>query len=198
MSKSQLITLIIIIACLGLLVAACGSAPDSYKGTVIDPPLPTEDFSLIDQDGQTFRLSDQPGQITMLFFGYASCPDVCPTTLATWHQVYQALGAEADQVRFILITVDPERDTPAQMKQYVRLFNPRFIGLTGSPESLDSVYARYGIFREREAQSETAAGYLVSHTGSTYVLDAQARRVLLHRFGTPAEDIVHDLKQLLN
>ena len=182
----------------GLILTACAEAPPSFKGTEIDPPLPASDFTLTDQNGRPFRLSERQSDLTLLFFGYAGCPDVCPTTLAVWNQVYESLGDEAGRVRFILVTVDPERDTPERMKQYLAVFNPDFIGLTGTPDELETIYETYGIYREKDTESETAAGYLVSHTGSAYVLDARLQRILLHRFGTPAEDIVHDLRQLLN
>lgn len=180
------------------MLTACAGTKPSFKGTAIDPSLPAPDFTLIDQNGQPFRLSDQLSDLTLLFFGYANCPDVCPTTLAVWNQVYETLGDDAERVRFVLITVDPERDTSERIKQYLAVFNPNFIGLTGKLDELETIYETYGIFREKDTTSETAASYLVSHTGSAYVIDANMQRILLHRFGTPAEDIVHDLQQLLN
>ena len=157
MSKFYIIAVITTLLA-GLLLNACASTPPAFKGTTIDPPLPTADFTLTDQNGQPFRLSDQQSDLTLLFFGYASCPDVCPMTLAVWNQIYEALGDDADRVRFILVTVDPDRDTPAQMKPYIAVFNPSFIGRTGTLDELETVYERYGIFREKDTESETAAG----------------------------------------
>ena len=188
----------IILLLAGLSLTACALFPPAFKGSHLDPPLPASDFALIDQDGQPFRLSEEAGEVTLLFFGYTHCPDVCPTTLAVWNQVYQALGDDAERVRFIFITVDPERDTPESLKHHVAIFNPNFIGLTGPLDELEAIYQVYGVYREIDTESETAAGYLVSHTGSAYVLDAELQRVLLHRFGMLADDIVSDLRQLLD
>lgn len=179
-----------------LVLTACWHSTPSFRGTVLDPPIPAPDFTLTDQGGQPFRLGDQRGKVVLLFFGYTNCPDVCPTTLATWKRVYDALGDDADRVRFVFITVDPERDTPERLREHLAIFNPNFVGLTGTLDELAPVYGAYGIFREKDAATESALGYLVSHTASVAVIDRDGQRRLSFSFGTPAEDIVHDLHQL--
>lgn len=188
--------LLVLSVWLGVLVA-CESAAPAFRGTVLDPARPVEDFTLTDQQGETFQLSNQRGQVVVLFFGYTFCPDVCPTTLATWKKVHEALGEDADQVRFVFVTVDPARDTPERLGEHVERFNPDFVGLTGPVEALEAVYQTFGVFYEKDTASESAAGYLVSHTASVFVLDTEGNWRLHHSFGTPVEDIVHDIRQLL-
>ena len=180
---------------LAVLLAACG-AP-SFRGSVLETPMAVPDFTLVDQDGQPFRLSDQQGKVLLLFFGYTSCPDVCPTTLATWRKVHEALGADADQVRFVFVTVDPERDTAERLGLHVQAFNPDFVGLTGSPEALDAVYQVFDVYYEKDTSSGSALGYLISHTATTFVLDKEGTWRLRETYGTEVNDLVHDIRQLL-
>jgi protein SCO1/2 len=189
-----LVVAVLVLALWGL--AACASSP-SFRGTVLDPPKPIQDFALTDQNGGTFRLGDQQGNVVLLFFGYTFCPDVCPTTLGTWKRVHETLGADAQDVRFVFVTVDPERDTPERLKQHLEAFGSDFIGLTGSPEELQPVYQAFGVYFEKDAETESAAGYLVNHTASTFVIDPEGRWRLKFSFGASDEDIVHDIKQLL-
>jgi protein SCO1/2 len=176
-------------------LTACGGP--SFRGSVLDEPVSVPDFALTDENGDLFRLSDQRGDVVLLFFGYTSCPDVCPTTLATWRKVHEALGEDADQVRFVFVTVDPERDTPERLGLHVHAFNPDFVGLTGAPEELQPVYEVFDVYHEKDTSSGSALGYLVNHTATTFVLDPEGRWRLRETFGTDVEDIVHDIRQLL-
>jgi protein SCO1/2 len=186
---------IVLGALLGL--AGCGHSAPSFRGTELNPPPPATDFTLIDQHGNTFRLSDQRGQVVLLFFGYTHCPDVCPTTLARWKQVHNALGDDVQHVRFVFITVDPERDTPEQLQQHLAVFSPDFIGLTGTSDDLASVYTAYSIYHEKAEASGSALGYVVNHSSSVFIIDPQGRWRLSYGFGTPPEDFVHDIRELL-
>lgn len=178
-------------------LSACAAGPPSFRGTVLDPPQPVQDFTLTDQNGQPFRLSDQQGNVVLLFFGYTFCPDVCPMTLSTWKRVHEALGADAQGVKFVFVTVDPDRDTPERLKQHVEIFNSEFVGLTGTAEDLQPVYRTFGVYFEKDTETESAAGYLVSHTASAFVVDPKGMWRLKHGFGTSVEDVVHDIKQVL-
>jgi len=180
-----------------LALAGCGARKPTFHGTELNPPQPAPDFTLTDQHGQPFRLSDQRGKVVLLFFGYTHCPDVCPTTLARWKQIYDALGENAERVRFVFITVDPERDTPGRLQQHLAVFNPKFIGLTGTPEQLAPVYQAYHVYREKVQESQSAAGYLMNHTAGTFLIDPEGRWRLGYSFGTPPEDIVEDIGVLL-
>jgi protein SCO1/2 len=187
---------------LGLLVAcwalaACGEAAPSFRGSVLPEPLPATDFSLTDQHCRPFLLSDQRGNVVLLFFGYTHCPDVCPTTLVTWKQLHEALGEDASQVRFVFVTVDPERDTPERLGVHVNLFNPEFVGLTGPQEALEPVYQAYGVYHAKVPVPESAAGYLVDHTASTYVIDPDGRWRMRFPYETSVEDMAHDIRLLL-
>jgi protein SCO1/2 len=177
------------------LLAACGGP--AFRGSPLAEPVAVPDFSLTNQYGDPFRLSDQRGDVVLLFFGYTQCPDVCPTTLATWRKVYEALGDDAERVRFVFVTVDPERDTAERLGAHVNAFNPDFVGLTGSPEELQPVYDIFDVHFEKDTESGSAAGYLISHTATTFVIDPEGQWRLRETFGTEVEDIVYDIRQLL-
>ncbi|MFQ6672359.1 MAG: SCO family protein [Candidatus Tectimicrobiota bacterium] len=180
---------------LGLL-AFRQSAPPHPKPAVA-PSEPAPDFTLTDHNGQPFRLSDQRGNVVVLFFGYTSCPDVCPTTLALWRQVHDALGPEAERVRFVFVTVDPDRDTPERLRQHLTVFNPAFIGLWGTPEELGRVYEAYDVTHEKVLVGESAAGYLMNHTATVFVVGPEGQLRSSHGFFTPPEEVVSDIRQLL-
>jgi protein SCO1/2 len=132
----------------------------------------------------------------VLFFGYTSCPDVCPTTLAELKQALGQLGDQAQGVEVLFVTVDPKRDTPERMQEYVNHFNPSFIGLSGSESELSKAWNDYGIFRE-EVSGTSAAGYFVNHTARVTLIDPQGNLRVSFPTNTPVEDIVHDLNLLL-
>ncbi len=168
----------------------------TFRGTLYDPALPAPEIALVRDDGSNFRLSEQRGNIVLLFFGYTSCPDVCPTTLSELRKLNTELGTNAERVKVIFITVDPERDTPEQIQKYVSIFNPAFIGLSGSVVELEPIWKSYGVYREVEQVSTSASGYLVTHTARVYLIDRDGNLRLSYSYGTPTDDILHDLKIL--
>ena len=169
---------------------------DTFRGTLYDPALPAPEIVLSRDNGSSFRLSERRGDVILLFFGYTSCPDVCPTTLSELRKVNEELGKNASQVQVVFVTVDPDRDTPEQIQKYVSIFNPAFIGLSGSLDELEPVWKDYGVYREVEQVSTSAAGYLVNHTARVYLIDRDGNLRLSYSFGTPTDDILHDLKIL--
>ncbi len=183
----------------GVALAACSSSPATPGVTLpaTSTPAPATDFTLTDQDGRPFRLSDQRGNVVLLFFGYTNCPDVCPTTLAIWKQVQRALGPAASRIRFVFVTVDPDRDTTERIKDHLAIFSPDFIGLSGTPDELSAVYQAYGIYHEKAEAQGSAAGYLVTHTASTLFIDPDGRWRGLFSYGTDAETITRDIRQAL-
>jgi protein SCO1/2 len=188
---------LIFLVLIGLLLTACGAY--QYKGSQYPDPQPAPDFQLSAADGQSFQLSHQRGKVILMFFGYTSCPDVCPITLAQAHQILHALGSEADKVTFLFITVDPERDTPAVLSSYVKAFDPAIVGLTGTPDELQAVYQAYGILVEKAPPEEgSAGGYSVTHTSRTFLVDTQGRLSLSYSYGTPVDDIVQDVRHMVS
>jgi protein SCO1 len=169
----------------------------SFRGTAYGEPYPrAPEFELIDSSGDIFRISDQSGKIVLLFFGYTACPDVCPTTLAELNMALNAIPEKADSVQVVFVSVDPERDTPQKVQEYVGRFNPSFIGLSGSQEELEKIWKDYGVFRET-VQSNSAMGYIVNHTARVTLIDSDGNLRLSYGFDTPVEDIVNDLELLL-
>jgi protein SCO1/2 len=167
-----------------------------YNGVVIDPPAPAADFTLTDQHGQPFRLSDQRGKAAIIFFGYTNCPDVCPITLSEFKRIKAMLGDNADQVAFIYITVDPERDTVARLAEYLPNFDPQFIGLTGDLPALEQVWKAYGVYQQKQ-DAGSAAGYLVDHSTRTYLIDPDGAWRINFPYGMEPEKIVRDIRQVL-
>ena len=174
-----------------------GQTAADLRGWLVDPVIEAPDFTLVDQHGREFRLSDQEGKAVVLFFGYTMCPDVCPTTLAQYRDVKRELGEAADGVTFVFVTVDPERDTQERLARYVSNFDPAFVGLRGDREAMAKVWNDYGILVERVYNPENPERYSVNHTSLSYVVDKQGRLRLVHPFGFPLEDVVHDLRTLI-
>lgn len=170
---------------------------DTFRGTAFDPAPPAPEFELTRGNGDSFRLSEMRDDVVLLYFGYTSCPDVCPTTLSDLRRVLEGLGPDAERVQVIFVTVDPERDTPQKLQEYVSLFDPAFIGLSGSMDELEHVWNDYGVYREEEQLPNSATGYLVNHTARLYLIDRDGNMRLSYSFGTPIDDIVHDLKILI-
>jgi protein SCO1/2 len=172
--------------------------PDSFRGTTYGEPYPAaSDFALVRDTGASFQLSAMRGKVVLLFFGYTSCPDVCPTTMAELSQALSKLNKQdAEQVQVVFVTVDPGRDTPQRVQEYVNHFNPAFIGLSGSEEELSKIWNAYGVFREIVNDTSTA-GYTVNHTARTTVIGRDGNLRVSYIFGTPVDDIVHDLNLLL-
>lgn len=170
--------------------------PHTFSGLPYDPVEPAPDFSLFDTSGQLVQLSDFRGKIVMLFFGYTNCPLACPTTLSIWKQVHQSLGADANDVRFVLISVDPERDTAEKLEQHLTIFNSDFIGLRGDMIDTESIAQAYNVYIEYEDVG-SAAGYLIHHTALTYVIDKEGQLVMAFPYETGAPEITADLQYLI-
>jgi protein SCO1/2 len=189
------------LALLAVVAIAAGLAfltrKPSFRGVLYDPPAPAYAFTLTSGGGRTVNLHDFHGQIILLFFGYTSCPDVCPTTLAELRQVRADLGDDAGRVQVVYVTVDPDRDTPDRVQNYVTAFDPSFVGLSGGPAELEPAWNAYGVVREIDSTTVTAAGYLVTHSARTYLIDPEGNLFLSYSYGTPPEDVLHDVRLLI-
>jgi len=180
-----------------LLSVPCTGAESPFRTGALEPPGPAPDFTLRTDQGKTVHLHDWRGSVVLLYFGYTSCPDVCPTTLAEFAEVRRQLGAAAQRLRVAMVTVDPERDTPKRLRVYTRAFDPAFLGLTGSKRTLAEVWKAYGVYVQSHRVPGSAAGYVVDHSATTFVVDAGGDLRLAIPFGTPVDDIRHDLELLL-
>lgn len=178
-------------------VAAC-SGPDhpQFHGTDITGADYAKDFSLTDHTGKLRHLSDFHGKVVTVFFGYTQCPDVCPTTLATMAEVLRLLGAEASKVQVLFVTVDPERDTPELLSQYVPAFNPHFLGLYGDMATTAAVARDFKVVYKKQGDI-TGPNYTVDHSAGTYVYDPAGRLRLYIKHGESAAVIADDLRVLL-
>lgn len=200
-------TLLILAGALALLAAACrgdtsgtttAPAGGEFRAFVAETPVQVADFTLSDQFGEPFRLSDQRGKVVLLFFGYTYCPDICPNTLVTLSDVYRELEDAGDRVAYVFVSVDPERDTPERLREFLALFDLPIVGLTGDEEALASVWASYGVFVEKEELAGSdPADYGISHTSAIYAIDPHGRLRLMFPYNFPPEDIVHDVRILL-
>lgn len=154
------------------------------------------DFTLTTQLNESYSLSDSKGKVVLLFFGFTHCPDVCPMTLGTIKTVLSQLGDEASQVQPLLITVDPKRDTPEILKNYLVYFGPNFIGLTGTIEEIDSVVKQYQGFYSYEGDTSRNA-YNVDHTSNLYIITPSGEVANIVPFGLPPEAITKNVKKVL-
>lgn len=195
MKTLSLIGLLLFLSSSALAAAEQATEKSSLKSGVFEPPRTAPEFSLPSSQGGKFTLSEYRGQPLVLSFGFSSCPQICPMTLANLVAVKQQLGALSDQVQVVFMTVDPERDSPEQLHHYLANFHPDFIGLTGEPEELATVREAYGISTEREDYGE--GQYDVHHSSFLYLVDRRGLLRSLVPFGTNPEDITHDLRILL-
>jgi protein SCO1 len=208
-----MISLRLMIALLVLVItlSACGGAPAATPtdaataesdtptaGTPIDPPKALSDFTLASsQGGKPLSLSALRGKPLLLYFGYTFCPDACPTTLSEFIRVKKDLGSRGDQLAVLMVSVDPERDTPTVLARYLTAFDPSFIGMTGDDATLRRIGGEYGLFYQRHAAGGSSAGYLMDHSASAYLIDRHGQLRVVYSYGTPHAVIAPDVERLL-
>ncbi len=158
----------------------------AISGTLFPEPREIENFTLIDQDGQPFHRDRFLGKWTFLYFGYTYCPDVCPLTLSELAKVQQQLARKnLDQdTAYMLISVDPQRDTPQRLGEYTRYFNPKFLGSTGTPDELSKLARQFGVIYMRSPDPENKANYSIDHSSTVLLIDPNAH---LHAVFTPPQ-----------
>lgn len=178
-----------------LALAGCSASGPSFRNTDITGADYGKDFTLTDHTGKTRTLGDFRGKVVVMFFGYTRCPDVCPTTLAELKAVKDQLGEEAGKLQVLFVTVDPERDTPRLLAEYVPAFDPSFLGLYGDSAATAKVAKDFRVFYQK-VPGKTPDGYTVDHTAGSYVFDPQGRLRLFVRYGNAA-NLVADIQTLL-
>ena len=182
------------------LLGACqrpGEPPrPSFKGVDITGADYAQELNLPDVDGRMRTLADFKGKVTVVFFGYTQCPDVCPTTLLELAQARKLLGTDGARVQGVFVTLDPERDTAEVLKPYVASFGDDLVALRGSLEQTAAAAKHFKVFFAKAA-GKTETSYTIDHTAGSYVLDAGGRIRLFVRYGVGAEALAADLKQLL-
>ncbi|MCC7194489.1 MAG: SCO family protein [Gemmatimonadaceae bacterium] len=175
----------------------CGGSNAPLHGYVFDPPRDAPALQILDADGTLYDLASERGKRTVvLFFGYTHCPDVCPTTLAAWASARRELGGAEKGVRWLFVSVDPERDTPQVAQGYARQFDPTFVGLSPTVEQLEALQKTWGFRVMREDDPKGAGSYTVMHPARTYVIDRAGRIRELLSQNTAASDIAMDVRQI--
>jgi protein SCO1/2 len=186
-----------LIAGSAMLVAACSRNEPPWQLTNVSGHLPNLEFSLTGGNGKPIDASAFKGHTSLVYFGYTHCPDVCPETMARLMQVLAKLGPDAKQVRILFVTVDPARDTPQLMHDYVTAFDPTHArGLTGTNRQIESLAKRYRVAYQME-QLDPNGNYEVTHSSAVYIFDAEGRARLLATGNDTADMIAHDLRQLI-
>jgi protein SCO1/2 len=185
--------------CAGLVAAlvACGAGGPEFQASDVTGSSFGRDFELKDPQGRTRTLADFRGKAVVLFFGYTQCPDVCPTTLAALGEAMRRLGPDADRVQVLFVTVDPERDTPALLAQYVPSFDRRFLGLYGDAEATARTAKEFKVIYQK-APGKAPGSYTMDHSAGTYVFDPQGRLRLYVSNGQGPDVFAHDLRALLH
>jgi len=203
------IVIAVSVAVVSLVAAACspsGTASDS--ATVadpaidpiirIDPPVALADFELTDSRGAPYRFSEGEGELRLFYFGYTNCPDICPATMVDWRNARRTLGDRAEAVRFLMVTVDPENDTPEALGAYLSNFDKTFIGLSGTEAELRRAWDAFGVEVQRLDLPESATQHSISHSASVFVVDDEQQLVMKLGFDATDEDIVKGILELLD
>jgi protein SCO1/2 len=179
-------------------LTACQPAPQPpvFQATDITGAAFARDFRLTDHNGRIRTLADFRGQVVAIFFGYTHCPDVCPTTLSDFAAALKLLGEQAGRVQVIFVTLDPQRDTPEILKQFVPAFNPSFLGMYTDADTLKRLAKEYKVVYQKTS-IKAADDYLIDHSAGTYIYDPRGHLRLLMPYGSSPEAIAHDLKALL-
>jgi protein SCO1/2 len=206
MTRSRrLLNTALAVSVLGLAAAAAGAGYLAWR--MLNPPGYSDagsaafaglgaDFSLSNQHGGVTRLSDLRGDVVMMFFGYTHCPDICPATLFTMAQARKLLGADGERFQGVFITVDPERDTPERLREYVGFFDPDFLALTGSEQDLTQVARDFGAAFEK-GEKTADGGYLMGHTTFGYLIGPDGKVARLLPSTAPPEEIAKAARDAL-
>jgi protein SCO1/2 len=178
------------------LLAGCAESKPQFKAVDITGADYARDFALPDVDGKTRSMKDFAGKAVVVFFGYTQCPDACPVTLAEIAQAKKLLGPDGDKVQGVLVTVDPERDTPEVLRAYVGNFGADFVALRGTPEQTAAVAKEFKVFYKK-TEGKQPGSYFMDHSAASYIYDPQGKLRLYSRYGTGPQALADDLRLLL-
>jgi protein SCO1/2 len=177
-------------------LAACTPDTPQFTGSDITGAGFGKDFALTDATGKPRTLADFRGKAVIVFFGYTHCPDVCPTTLAELAEMMKRLGPDADRVQVLFVTVDPERDTPQLLAQYVPAFDKRFLGLYGDADQLAATAKEFKVVYQKQP-GPTPGTYTMDHSAGTYLYDPEGRLRVYMSYGQGVDAFTHDVEALL-
>lgn len=177
-------------------LAGCSDPKPSFHAVDMTGADYAKGFTLKDADGKERTLADFKGKVVVLFFGYAQCPDVCPTTMTEMAQVKQQLGKDGDKLQVLFVTVDPDRDTPEVMKAYMGAFDPAFVALIPTQEQLAAMAKDYKAYYKK-VDGKTPTSYSMDHSAASYIYDTQGRLRLYARYGAGVAPMVADVKALI-
>jgi cytochrome oxidase Cu insertion factor (SCO1/SenC/PrrC family) len=189
--------LIVIIAFAGGSLAALLLRPGGTTALQSARALIGGPFSLTDQDGKRVTEQDYRGKYMLVVFGYTTCPDVCPAELQAMANAMDVLGAKAEQVNPVFITIDPERDTVERVADYVKTFHARFTGLTGSPEEIKQAARAYRVYYAKAEAKDSATGYLMDHSAFIYLMNPQGEYVSHFAYGMAPEKIAASIEKAM-
>ena len=204
MTFSTRFTLACAVAALALALTGCDKASTAsatpmvlFRGVDITGAEYARTLAMPDQNGQPRSLADFKGKVTVMFFGYTQCPDVCPTTMVELAQVKKALGKDGERVQGLFVSIDPERDTPEILKAYMASFAPTFVALRGTPEQTLAAAKEFKVFYAK-VPGKTEGSYTMDHTAGSYILDGNGNVRLFERYGGGVDALTADLKALLS
>jgi len=187
---------VLLLSASALALSACSKDATKFTGIDITGADYATGFALTDHNGQPRTLADFKGKVVMIFFGFTQCPDVCPTSMAEMAQVKQMLGADGDRLQGLFVSIDPERDTPEIMKEYMAAFDPSFLALYSKPDELPALAKSFKIYYKKVPGS-TPESYTMDHSAGSYIYDPQGRVRLYNRYGTGVQALADDVKKLL-
>jgi len=197
LKNTHALSLILIFITLASCSILQGEAEPVFRGAVYGSPAPPPNFALPGTDGQLFELDKQTGRVILLFFGYTNCPDVCPQTLGTVRSALADLSEdERRAVRFVFISVDPQRDSLDSLGGYLEPFQADFLGIVPDPATLETLLTDYGVFVERQP-ADASGFYPITHSGVVFVIDKAGLLRLGFFNETSADDMLHDVRILL-
>jgi protein SCO1/2 len=185
-----------LVASLALALAACAPSAPKFLASDVTGSKFGQEFSLPDQNGKPRSLADFRGKVVVVFFGYTHCPDVCPTTLAELAETMKRLGTDANRVQVLFVTVDPARDTPEVLAQYMPAFDKRFLALRGDADQLAATAKEFKVIYQKQPGT-TPGSYTMDHSAGTYLYDPQGRLRLYVSYGQGTDVFTHDIKALL-